>query len=141
MADPKRNFAEQRRRQALMREAQLSQKVGTPSNIKPGALETAKAFFINNTLVGSSLVYGSDRVTEDVFAGEPEEGFNPYMYWYENRDRFEDIGDFIQQGKFDDVKNPLAFGLRAERYRKELANRKTEQDGSGWGQLLSLIHI
>lgn len=138
MADPKRNFAEQRRRQALMREAQLSQKVGTPSNIKPGALETAKAFFINNTLVGSSLVYGSDRVTEDVFAGEPEEGFNPYMYWYENRDRFEDIGDFIQQGKFDDVKNPLAFGLRAERYRKELANRKTEQDGSGWGQLLGM---
>ena len=138
MSDLKRNFADQRRREALMREDQLSQQVGTPSNIKPGALETAKAFFINNTLVGSSLVYGSDRVTENVFGGHPEEGFNPYLYWYENKDRFEDIGVFIQQGKFDDVKNPLAFGLRAERYRKELKNRKTEQEGSGWGQLLGM---
>jgi len=138
MADPRQNYAEQRRREALMRESQLSQQVGTPSNVKPGGLETAKAFFINQSLVGSSLVYGSDRVTENAFAGEAEEGFNPYTYWYENRDRFEDIGQFIQQGKFDDVRNPLAFGLRAERYRKELENRKTEQGGPLWGQLLGM---
>lgn len=120
---------------------------GTPVNRKaaeegvveegPSTFDTAKSFFMRETVVGSWMNNGFRGVREGDLTFRDND-FNPYTYYQDNREEFEDLEHFMYQGNFEDVTNEELFKVRAENIRREAADLANIQNGSAGGLALGM---
>ena len=103
----------------------------------PNSIETAGAFFIQETIVGSMLEYG---ITKDKYSGNyvTDKSFNPLVYATQREEEYSDILPFIRSSDFNDVWSEQQFKDRAARYRREAEIRKTVEQGTTLGTVLGM---
>ena len=110
----------------------------------PGTVETAGAFFTQETIVGSLFEYG---LKKDRHSGNYviDKSFNPLVYATQREEEYFDILPFIRSSDFNDVWSEQQFKDRAARYRREAELRKTIEQGNTLGTVvgmgLSLIDL
>lgn len=104
---------------------------------EPGATPTfsqsMEAYLQENLFVAAlDAAFRKDDAGD--FIPEPE--FNPYTYYYENKDQYGDLQPYMQQGLFDNVVSKEHFDARAEQVLKELDNKEV-MAASSLGQTLA----
>lgn len=103
----------------------------------PNAIETAGAFFTQETNVGSLFEYG---LKKDKHSGNYviDKSFNPLVYAAQREEEYFDILPFIRSNDFNDVWSEQQFKDRAARYRREAEIRKTLEQGTTFGTVLGM---
>jgi len=115
-----------------------------PLSNTPTTMETAGAIWRQETVIGSLFDIG---VRQEKSSGSYffDKSFNPLAFAKENEESYRDVLPFIYSGEFNDVWSPEQFEARAERYRKELEDRRIMQEGTTAGMVvgmgLSLIDL
>ena len=100
-----------------------------------GFWSTAANTWIQETVIGSTLAYGlrGDRY-EGNYQGE--ERVNPYRFWLDNKEEFQDMETYIRAGKFEEVVTAKQFADRAQRLRDERDRRQLIANGNGYGMFV-----
>ena len=103
----------------------------------PNSIETAGAFFAQETIVGSLFEYG---IKKDRHSGNYviDKSFNPLVYATQREEEYFDILPFIRSNDFNDVWSEQQFKDRAARYRREAELRKTMEQGTTLGTVLGM---
>ena len=103
----------------------------------PNSIETAGAFFTQETIVGSLFEYG---IKKDKHSGNYviDKSFNPLVYATQREEEYFDILPFIRSSDFNDVWSEQQFKDRAARYRREAELRKTMEQGTTLGTVLGM---
>ena len=98
----------------------------------PSSLEAARAFWVNETLVGDLLVNGFGDTNQY------EPGFNPYSYYKDNEEEFKDLEPFVRTGVFDKALNPHKFDEIAQKIRSEKENQRIMGEAGPLGIALGM---
>ena len=103
----------------------------------PNSIETAGAFFTQETIVGSLLEYG---IKKDKYLGNyvTDKSFNPLVYATQREEEYFDILPFVRSSDFNDVWSEQQFKDRAARYRRETEIRKTVEQGTTLGTVIGM---
>ena len=102
-----------------------------------GVIGTAAEMWMQETWVGSAIRYGFDRGRDaNGWTYRPDENFNVYAHWNDNRDKDNDMEAFIKDGEFDMVYSQGQYEARVASFREQVSDRTKLMNGSGLGMLI-----
>ncbi|EEE42843.1 hypothetical protein [Roseibium alexandrii] len=99
-----------------------------------GTGETVGAWYTSETNVGEAL----DNGAINDFSERKEAGFNPFTYYKNNQEQYQDIEPLLLNGYFDDVYSPERFEDKVSRARQDLEKQRIIQNGNTLGTVLGV---
>ena len=103
-----------------------------------GFFESAGEFYMHETMVGNMMRYGivPQDYRPESYDIAPGTEFNPYAYFMQNKDEFDDVEIYLANRMFDGVYSEDMFRDRANRLRTERDARERLGNANGFGMLL-----
>ena len=88
-----------------------------------GHISTAYETWMADTWVGSQIRYGFDRGRDaNGWTYRPDENFNVYAHWNDNRDKDNDMEAFIKDGEFGMVYSQGQYEARVASFREQIGD-------------------